>query len=404
MCAIHGGKIDLKFMLEFVAAFPVLINYQCRALEGFTPLILTVLHGTLEEVARMLAIGADARLPSSGANSLDPLEWAINARREEVFHLLFVHRYATSEAFELHLVQYYSARFWGLACRPPAELPVKKEVVLKGSSTLAPNVTPPKQPQSYQVNYQLLLHLLGGMIRQIKGSTASGQPLGAILILLPSYSSISRLRKLLISELATSVEHQFAIFCLYPHLPNNELEIALNFLASEERTQVRIILSTLSLDSLLLADVRYVLNTGVLLGKVHSAHCAPASHYRLVGNGTSIETGSAQVSTRYGSLFDRRSSMVYFYNLFWKGEGGPTQNGDGKKNELDPFRTSSSSESDCIYECIFALESLNLRSGVKGESIRSMFEKMVSHPPLAIVDRTVQYLKVSFKNIFKFFY
>ncbi len=447
MGAIHAGKIDIKFMLDFISAFPVLINYQCRSMGGITPLILTVLHGRLQEVARVLAIGADARLASwdhypaggsGGGGGLEPMEWAINRRREDVFQLLYAHCYATSEAFDLHLEQYYAGRFAAISQWPPVEVKVAVVADKRGSSSgssfsssslavarpssshphhfngAQPNCPPPFPPQrqSYQVNYQLVLHLLGGMIRQIKGSTPAGAPLGAILILLPSYSSISRLRKLLIGELSTTAEHQFTVFCLYPHLPNNELEIALGFLASEQRSQVRIILSTLTLDSLLLADIRYVLNAGVLLKKVQSVHCAPGGCYRLLGNGASLAAGGGQNSSstttttecaQYNALFDHSSPKVYFYNLFWKGaigqSGGLEENGNGGSTRSASSSSSSAAaatgEGDCIYQCIFALESLNLRSGNQKQSIRSLFQKMVSHPPLPIVDRTVQYLKVS---------
>ena len=304
MFEIHSHDFDLNVMIDFISSFPVLINYECVQLNGITPLILTILRGSINEVYRVLAAGADCHLASW--NGMEPIEWAIYAKREHLFHLLFVHYYATNDSFDLNLQHYYSERF--LSCSMHSQ--EEKQVDIKPGTYEKKNSTP--KPPLYDINYQLILRLLSGMIRQINQSTKKGEPMGSIVVLLPSYNKISTLRKLIISDLSTLVDYPFTIFCFYPHLPNNELDIAVGLLHSLQ-DQARVILSTFTLDSLLLKDIRYVINTGVQLEKVQSAF-APVSLYRLVSNQTTDKLAEYQY---YTNLFDRKST-IYFYNLFSK--------------------------------------------------------------------------------------
>lgn len=380
MYEIYSRDFNLSVMIEFIGSFPALINYQCSQLNGLTPLVLSILRGTVTEVYRLLALGADAHLPSW--NGMTPIEWAIHGKREEAFHLLFVHLYATNPSFDLNLSRYYTDRFLSASANRESFLEI-----IPGSGYSRP--ANPVQPPLYSINTQLILRLLNGMIRQINHSTQHEASMGVILVLLPSYNSISTLRKLIISELASNVEFPFTIFALYPHLPNNELEIALEMLKNTA-SQVRIILSTFTLNSLLLPDIRYVINTGILLEKVQSAF-SPVSLYRLISNRAVDQIGDYR---NYRQLFDQ-NAKVYFYNLFSRadvlndgtGKNEVCEDGDSSRNA----NRAALNETDSIYHCIFSLKGLQLKSS-NCATIRSAFSSMLNQPRPYILESTLGYL------------
>ena len=236
--------------------------------------------------------------------------------------------------------------------------------------------------------YRLLL----AIIRQLNQTAEPNTPLGTVLVMLPSYNAISALRKQIIASLAPVVEHSFATVCLYPHLPNNELDIAVGLLNSVEDTQVRVILSTFTLDNLLLTDIRFVINAGVHLLKVQSSFPS-ASRYLLVRNQSSEKINEYR---HYRDLFNSTGGnhSVYFYNLY-------SRNDLLNKDEQD-LDDSDYHETESIYQCICTTKNFYSKSDQK---IEDTFAQMVSRPSKLVIDTTVSFLKVfSRKNFLKLFY
>lgn len=360
------GKESLTKLVEYLSMFPMWINYQCNQLCGITPLIVGVVRGSTHNVYQILTLGADCHV--TPWNHMLPIEWAVMYRREETFQLLFTHHYSTNQSFDLNLPLYYS-----------------KKLLL--SSSLQPNkciesgnLNKCHNPPLYYVNYDLILHLLPDMIRQIyysqpNCSMAPLTSLGSILILLPSYNSVSTLRKLIITELS-DFEYEFTIFCLYPHVPNNELDVGIGIL-SLSTNQVRVILSTFNVDSVFLNDIYFVINTGVRLEKVQSAFSSVNMH-RLISN----QAISPYFESHYNSLLNQNSTVV-FYNLFSKQ--------DSLNLLVDPSDSMINLSTDSMYHCIFAAKCFKFRSN----KISNLFGQMICQPKKDIIINALKYLKVT---------
>lgn len=352
MCQISNGNSPLTSIIDFLRLYPSFVNYQCTNLNGITPLILAVMRGTVDEVYRILSFGANCHQTSS--NGMEPIEWAFQRKNEDLFNLLFVHRYAINEAFDLNLQGYYSPRF---------------KLTQNSESKLI------QKPSMYEVNYSAIIYLIENIIRKVSQTNVPGEPMGSIVVLLPSYNKISTLRKMIISKLSSTVEHPFTIFCLYPHLPNNELDIAVDLLNTIQ-DQLRVILSTFNLDSLLLRNVRCVINTGVLLEKVLSPFSS-VNLYRLVSNQMVDKLEEYQ---HYNQLFVS-NQPISFFNLY------------SEQDVLNDKQSEMDLEIDSIYHCIFASKLIKNNNEQESRKITDMFSKMITKPRKFIIDNTIQYLK-----------
>lgn len=359
------GKEFISTLIEFLTKLTMLVNYQCNQLNGFTPLVVAVVRGTTQNVYQILALGADCHVATW--NNMLPIEWAIMYRREDMFQLLFTHHYATNQSFDLNLPAFYSKKFLMSSSIQPNKCPDT-------------NAVKPPSPPLFKVNYDLILRLLPDMIKQIYYNQpkclirdSRFTSLGSILILLPSYNSVSTLRKLIISELC-DFEYEFTIFCLYPHVPNNELDVGIGIL-SLSTNQVRVILSTFNVDSVFLNDIFFVINMGVRLEKVQSEFSSVNLH-RLISNKTITPN-----QTNYKTLLNQNCNVV-FYNLFFKSDS---------VNLLEDVNDSTVGLStDSMYHCIFAAKCFKFRSN----KISSIFNQMISQPKKDIIDNALKYLKV----------
>lgn len=137
-------------MIEFVSTFPVLLNYQCFRLNGLTPLIVTILRGTIDQVYQLLSVGANVHL--SSWNGMTPIEWAIHARRDQIFHLLMVHLAAVNESFDLNLKQYYVEKFLTVTLNN-----VDLETKIHQPATNANICKIQHTSKVYQVDYSIIL-------------------------------------------------------------------------------------------------------------------------------------------------------------------------------------------------------------------------------------------------------
>lgn len=332
----------LDTLIKFIFLFPCEINNSCRGLFGITPLIVTIVHGSLDEVYQLLVLGADCKIASW--NGMTPIEWAIKYDRQNIFQLLFIHQYSINSSFDLNFLYNNDSNNLKLITN--------------------------------DINYDLILQLLSRIIKQINQFNFNNKQLPeSILIILPSYDHISTLRKRIIDSLSRS-EFHCRIFCLYPNLPNSELDASI---PSTSNNQIAIILSTINLESLIFDNIHFIINTGFNLNKMSSIFCS-TNLYRVIPN--SIKTNQIK------DLFLEEKMPIIIYNLFRKDNLLNMNN-----NNIDLNRLTS----DSMYHCIMVAKCLDFNN----EKIDNLFQKMIIQPNPMIVSKTLSYLTV---NIHFYYY
>nr|XP_046916835.1 3'-5' RNA helicase YTHDC2-like isoform X2 [Dermatophagoides farinae] len=346
-------NVEINKMIEFFQMFPWQINYQCKRIEGITPLITAIVRGNHTNVYQLLKMGANPCLASR--NGLEPIQWAINFRQQQTFQLLFVHLYTMNVSFDLHI-----RRYLNFPHRPLS-------------------MTNPINNQSYhsKVNYNLILQLLYNMIKQLYHNhwTTMNQrsSIGSILIMLPSYNHVSTLRKLIISSMI-EIQIEFTIFCLYPNVPNNELDAGIE-ISSSSSNHIRVILSTFNVDSILFKDVYFIINTGNRLMKMPNSF-SDSTLFRMVPNPTE------NIETKF-ILANNQTFPVIIWNLYRRDEFFDY--------EIDSMENPISIHSnDSLYHCIFAAKFFKFKNI---GCLMDIFDRMILPPNKEIIYRALNFMQ-----------
>lgn len=361
---------SVQDLLDFITPAPNLLNYACAKLNGITPLILAIVRGTTQQVYRLLVLGADVRKASW--NHAEPIEWAIQFRKEDTFQLIFTHLYSLDEAFDIIFQRYYvhkinrAARRLSIVADLPALSPVQRPKV--------------------KINYEMILYLLPLMIEKIyfeqmfeSGALPDNQTNGSIIVLLPSYDAVSYLRKLIINELTANVKHDFTVLCLYANVPNSELEPGIECLNSARGT-VHVILSTFGADCMFLDNICYIINTGVEQAKLLATSMTLPGH-RLIPN----QTWTGGIEYEYSlNLVGHRSWTVNVYNLFTRAEAVHMIGKD--EGEL---KTVKRLYTDSMYHCIYAMKCFNFPY----HNTEEVFARMSCNNKKEMIAMSVNYLK-----------
>nr|XP_027198255.1 3'-5' RNA helicase YTHDC2-like [Dermatophagoides pteronyssinus] len=348
-------NVEINKMIEFFQMFPWQINYQCKRIEGVTPLITAIVRGNHSNVYQLLRMGADPCIPSM--NGLEPIQWAIQFRRQQSFQLLFVHLYTKNESFNLHI-----HRHLNFSNRQP-------------QTTVNTSMNKSYSTSYSVVNYDLILQLLYNMIKQLyhnHWSTMGQSSIGSILIMLPSYNHVSTLRKLIISSMI-EVQVEFTIFCLYPNVPNNELDAGIEI--SSSSNHIRVILSTFNVDSILFKDIIYIINTGNRLMKMPNLF-SDVTLYRMVPNPTE------NMETKF-LLANNQKFPVIIWNLYRRNEFF-----DYEIDSMNgPFSISSN---DSLYHCIFAAKCFEFKNT---DCLMDIFNRMILPPNKEIIYRALNFMR-----------
>lgn len=342
-------NVEMNKMIEFFQMFPWQINYQCKRLDGVTPLITAIVYGNHSNVYQLLRMGADPCIPSM--NGWTPIQWAIKFRRQQSFQLLFVHQYTTNESFDLNIHRLLNFSHHSI------------ETVNNES----------------KVNYDLILQLLYNMIKQLyhhnhHWNMMNRSSIGSILIMLPSYNHVSTLRKLIISSMI-DIQLEFTIFCLYPNVPNNELDAGIEISSSSSSNHIRVILSTFNVDSILFNDIYYIINTGNRLMKMPNAF-SDISLFRMVRNPTE------NVKTKF-LLANNQNCPVIIWNLYRRNEFSDHE----FESMNNPFSIHSN---DSLYHCIFAAKCFKFKNT---GCLMDIFNRMILPPNKEIIHRSLKFMR-----------
>lgn len=374
----------LEKLIEFLHQYPHLINHQSVRLNGLTALIIATIRGSSSQLYRLLRLGANHHL-IAWPNQMKPIEWAIRFRQKENFQLLFLHQYIQDQAFDLNHYGFsiqrehhrqkssqslHSISDQALSASASNEIENSFKIILKLLTKLIPKIYYENFDKNYWGSRIFDQHYDQSLIER------KTDRIGSILILLKSYQEVSNLRKIILQRM-NQFNYEFTIFCLYQNLPNNELIDGIRILRSI-RDKPRIILSTLSVDCILFRGIRFIINTGLTLRKVHTPFSA-INLFRSLSN--ELETVEIK------SLLQKQNNRVTVFNLF--------ENRCGSKQNLDDFLLENSSTNP-LYHCILAVKFLQFK--IDHNNTVEVFDKMLNHPRKDVLLNAISYLQV---NIFE---